>query len=98
MCKSPKFYVHMTDDIYDVYSRPSCAKVRAYKENYAWFNRLDKDNKCHWYGVQSHSCQHFSIAFSCLAEDVGTGEVIRVMIYNTGMNIYVWKIADNLGE
>lgn len=27
-----------------------------------------------------------------------TCEVIRVMVYNTGMNVYVWKIADNLGE
>lgn len=100
LCKEPKFHVCMNDiyDIYDVYGKPSYAKVKAYKDNYAWFDRLDSDSKCRWYGVQSHTCQHFSIAFSCLAVDVETGEVIRVMVYNTGMNVYVWKIADNLGE
>lgn len=92
---SPRFVVRMNGDIYDAYVKPSYAKIKAYKDNCAWFNRLDKDDKCHWYGVQSHSCQHFSIAFSCLAEDVETGEVIRVMVYNTGMNVYVWKIAGN---
>lgn len=98
LCKEPKFHVHTGVDVYDSYTRLSYAKVRAYKENYAWFNRLEKDNNCHWYGVQSHTCQQFSIAFSCLAVDPETGEVIRVMVYNTGMNVYVWKIADNLGE
>ena len=98
LCKEPKFNVRMNGDIYEAYGKPSYAKVRAYKDNYARFNRLDKDEKCKWYGVQSHNCQHFSIAFSCLANDPDTGEVIRVMVYNTGMNVYVWKIADNLGE
>ena len=98
LCREPKFYVRMNGDIYASYAKPSYAKVRAYKENCAWFNRLDKDDRCHWYGVQSHTCQHFSVAFSCLAEDAETGEVIRVMVYNTGMNVYVWKIADNLGN
>lgn len=98
LCKESKFHIHMGDDIYDTYSNPSYAKVRAYKENRAWFNRLDKDDKCHWYGIQNHNCQHFSVAFSCLAVDSETGELIRVMVYNTGMNVYVWKIADNLGE
>lgn len=69
LCKEPKFHVYIGEDIYDSYDRPSYAKVRAYKENYAWFDRLEKDDKCKWYGVQSHTCQHFSIAFSCLAED-----------------------------
>lgn len=92
LCREPKFNVCMNGDIYEAYGKPSYAKVRAYKENYAWFNRLDKDEKCKWYGVQSHSCQHFSIAFSCLAVDPDTGELIRVMVYNTGMNVYVWQI------
>lgn len=98
LCKEPKFHVRMNADIYDTYDKPSYAKVRAYKNNYAWFDRLDKDFKCKFYGVQSHTCQYFSVAFSCLAVDAETGEVIRVMVYNTGMNVYVWKIADNLGE
>lgn len=98
LCKEQKFHVHMGDDIYDSYSKPSYAKVRAYKENCAWFDRLEKDSKCHWYGIQSHTCQYFSVAFSCLAVDPETGEVIRVMVYNTGMNVYVWEIADNLVE
>ena len=92
LCKEPKFRVFMNGDIYDAYGKPSYSKVRAYKENLEWFNRLDKDEKCKWYGVQSHTCQHFSIAFSCLAEDLETGEIIRVMVYNTGMNVYVWQI------
>ena len=92
LSKGPKFRVVMGDDIYDAYVKPSYAKVRAYKDNYAWFNRVDKDSRCRWCGVQSHTCQHFSVAFSCLAEDLETGEVIRVMVYNTGMNVYVWKI------
>lgn len=98
LCREPKFIVRMNGDIYDTYAKPSYAKVRAYKQNCAWFNRLDKDDKCHWYGVQSHTSQYFSVAFSCLAVDPETCEVIRVMVYNTGMNVYVWKIADNLGE
>ena len=92
LCKEPKFRVVMNGDIYDAYCKPSYAKVRAYKDNFAWFNRLDKDEKCKWYGVQSHTCQHFSVAFSCLAVDAETYEVIRVMVYNTGMNVYVWQI------
>lgn len=92
LSKEPEFRVVMNGDIYDAYGKPSCAKVKAYKDNYAWFNRLDKDEKCKWYGVQSHNCQHFSIAFSCSAEDVETGEMIRVMVYNTGMNVYLWQI------
>ena len=98
LSKEPKFRVVMGGDIYEAYGKPSDAKVRAYKYNYAWFNRLDKDEKCKWYCVQSHTCHHFSVAFSCLAEDIDTHEIIRVMVYNTGMNVYVWKIADNLGE
>ena len=98
LCKGPKFHVRMNGDIYEAYGKPSYEKVKAYKDNYAWFNRLDKDDKCKWYGIQSHNCQHFSVAFSCLAKDPDTGELIRVMVYNTGMNVYVWKIADNLGE
>ena len=94
LCKKPKFQVHTGGDIYDAYSRPSYYKVGAYKDNYAWFTRIEKDEKCNWYGVQSHTCQHFSIAFSCWAVDLETYEVIRVMVYNTGMNIYVWKIDD----
>ena len=92
LCRESKFNVCMNGDIYEVYGKPSYAKVRAYKDNYAWFSRLDKDDKCKWYGVQSHNCQHFSVAFSCLAHDPDTGEVIRVMVYNTGMNVYVWQI------
>ena len=92
LSKEPKFNVCMNGDIYDSYTKPSYEKVRAYKDNYAWFNRLDKDDKCKWYGVQSHNCHHFSVAFSCLAHDPDTGEVIRVMVYNTGMNVYVWQI------
>lgn len=98
LCKAQKFQVRTNYDIYEAYDKPSYAKVKAYKDNYAWFDRLYKDEKCKWYGVQNHNCQHFSIAFSCLAEDPDTGELIRVMVYNTGMNVYVWKIADNLGE
>ena len=92
LCKEPKFNVRMNGDIYEAYCKTSYSKVMGYKENLEWFNRLDKDDKCKWYGVQSHTCQHFSIAFSCLAEDLETGEVIRVMVYNTGMNVYVWQI------
>ena len=92
LCKEPKFHVCMNGDIYEAYDKPSYAKVRAYNLNYEWFKRLDKDEKCKWYGVQSHTCQHFSVAFSCLAHDPDTGEVIRVMVYNTGMNVYVWQI------
>ena len=92
LSKEPKFRVFMNGDIYEAYDKPSIAKVNAYKGNYIRFNECDKDEKCKWYGVQSHNCQHFSIAFSCLAEDVDTGEVIRVMVYNTGMNVYVWQI------
>ena len=92
LCREPKFNVSMNGDIYDNYSKPSYAKVRAYKDNFEWFKRLDKDEKCKWYGIQSHNCQHFSVAFSCLAEDLETGELIRVMVYNTGMNVYVWQI------
>lgn len=98
LSKAPKFRVSMHGDIYGAYDKPSFEKVRAYKLNYAWFDRLDKDNKCKWYGVQTHTCQFFSVAFSCLAEDLETGEVVRVMVYNTGMTVYVWQIADNLGE
>ena len=92
LCRKSKFNVRMNGDIYEAYGKPSYAKVRAYNLNYAWFKRLDKDEKCKWYGVQSHTCQHFSIAFSCLAVDPDTCEVIRVMVYNTGMNVYVWQI------
>ena len=92
LSKVPKFRVVMNGDIYEAYGKPSYEKVRAYKLNYEWFNRLEKDGKCKWYGVQSHNCQYFSIAFSCLAEDVETGELIRVMVYNTGMYLYVWQI------
>mgnify|MGYP004661455961 FL=1 len=92
LSKRPKFAVHMGSDIYEAYDKPSWRKVNAYKHNCLWFNGCDKDNKCHWYGIQSHTCQHFSIAFSCLAVDPETDEVIRVMVYNTGMNVYVWEI------
>lgn len=92
LCKESKFPVCMNGDIYEAYDKPSKAKVKVYKDNYAWFERLEKDEKCKWYGVQSHNCQHFSVAFSCLAEDQETGELIRVMLYNTGMNVYVWQI------
>ena len=92
LSKEPKFNVSMNGDIYDSYAKPSYEKVRAYNLNYAWFNRLDKDEKCKWYGVQSHTCQYFSVAFSCLGVDPDTGELIRVMVYNTGMNVYVWQI------
>ena len=92
LCREPKFHVSMNGDIYDSYANPSYEKVRAYNLNYAWFKRLDKDEKCKWYGVQSHTCQHFSIAFSCLAVDPDTSELMRVMVYNTGMNVYVWQI------
>lgn len=98
LSKSPKFRVFMNGDIYEAYDKPSREKVNAYKDNYIWFNGCDKDEKCKWYGVQSHNCQYFSVAFRCLAEDLETGELIRVMVYNTGMNVYVWKIDDNLGE
>lgn len=57
-CKEPKFRVFMNGDIYEAYDRPSRAKVNAYKHNYLWFNAFDKDEKCRWYGVQSHNSQH----------------------------------------
>ena len=55
LCKEPKFHVRMNGDIYDSYVKPSYAKVRAYKENCAWFNSLYKDSKCNWFGIQSHN-------------------------------------------
>lgn len=96
--KKPKYQVRSCGDVYSCYNKPSYAKVKAYKDNYYWYMCCDTDKTCMWYGVQSHNSQYFSIAFSCLAVDAETGEVIRVMVYNTGMNVYVWKIADNLGE
>lgn len=96
--KKPKYHVRSCGDVYSCYRKPSYEKLRAYNLNYKWYMRCDTDKSCMWYGVQSHNCQHFSIAFSCLAEDLETHEIIRVMVYNTGMNVYVWKIADNLVE
>lgn len=90
--KKPKYQVCSRGDVYSCYNKPSYAKVKAYKDNYYWYMCSDTDKTCMWYGVQSHNCQHFSIAFSCLAEDIDTDEVIKVMVYNTGMNVYVWQI------
>lgn len=36
LCKEQKFRVVMGGDIYEAYGKPSYAKVRAYKDNYAW--------------------------------------------------------------
>ena len=52
LSKEPKFRVVMGDDIYEAYAKPSFEKVRAYNLNYAWFNRLEKDEKCRWYTIR----------------------------------------------
>lgn len=75
--------------IYDVYGKPSSAKVNAWMacmREYA--ECLDRNN----FRITSFNCQHFTVAWECTVEyvDPKTGEVTmeRITHIDTGYNTY----------
>lgn len=77
------------DNIYEVYGKPSTAKVNAWR---ACKREFDGDLDSSNFRITSFNCQHFTVAWECTLEyvDPKTGEVTmeRVTHVDTGYNNY----------
>lgn len=71
-------------DIYDVYRRPSYAKVYAYEKCREMMQELDGRDFC----IISHNCQTFSVSF--VFGNPTTGELMRAVI--TACNAYAYYL------